>query len=241
MASNNLALRAGRVALPDMTRTFQVDIHTVSLFEPSWTGDSLGHKTWGASLLLAKGLSTLYTVSTSPYLSQHSPAKCLGLGEGTGLLGIAAAKVMSWSLTLTDLPEIIGNLKRNVEYNCGERVKVRELDWMCPPSEEDIATESFEVIIASDLFYDVHHPKLVVEMMKRYLKRDPDARIVIEYPLRTSHKGEVADFEERMGEMFSVESTGEEFGRDDWDTEICCRWIIYKWNRDKTGMGGKRA
>jgi D-xylulose reductase len=230
MASNNLALRAGRVALPDMTRNFQVDSHILSLFEPSWTGDSLGHKTWGASLLLAKRLSSLHIVSTSPYLSAHSGVKCLGLGEGTGLLGIAAAKVMSWTLTLTDLPDIIGNLRRNVEYNCGDRVKVRELDWMNPPDEGELATGSFEVVIASDLFYDTHHPKLVVEMMERYLKRDPNARVIIEYPLRTSHAAEVTDFEERIGEHFLVESTGEEFGRDDWDTEIHCRWAIYKWN-----------
>lgn len=46
MASNNLALRAGRTAAPNMTRSFNVDDHEIVLFEPSWTGDSIGHKTW---------------------------------------------------------------------------------------------------------------------------------------------------------------------------------------------------
>src|SRR5277367_271740 len=53
MASNNLALRAGRTAAPNITRPFLVDEQQIVLFEPSWTGDSIGHKTWAASLLLA--------------------------------------------------------------------------------------------------------------------------------------------------------------------------------------------
>ena len=115
MASNNLALRAGRTAAPDMTRTFIVDDHEITLFEPSWTGDSIGHKTWGASLILARHLSSLHNLSTSSYLLPTSTGKCLGLGEGTGLLGIAAVKVTNWTVTLTDLPCITGNL----ETECG--------------------------------------------------------------------------------------------------------------------------
>jgi predicted nicotinamide N-methyase len=153
----------------------------------------------------------------------------LGLGEGTGLLGIAAAKVMSWRLTLTDLPSIIDNLQRNVHYNCGESVAVKDLDWMDPPEDIHIQQGSFEVIIASDLFYDPHHPKMVVTMLERYLKRDPEARVVLEFPLRTSHEAEVLDFTKRMEKSFVLEASGEEIGRDDWDTGIECRWMIYRW------------
>lgn len=227
MASNNLALRAGRTALPDITRTFIVEDHEIQLFEPSLTGDSLGHKTWGASLLLARRLSSLYRYSTSVYLNPKSTCKCLGLGEGTGLLGIAAAKVTSWRLMLTDLLSITDNLQRNVLYNCGESVDVKALDWMNPP--EDIRPNSFQVIIASDLFYDPRHPELVVAMMERYLKRNTEARVVLEFPLRSSHKAEVSDFTRRMENSFVMEASGEETGRDDWDTDIECRWVIYRW------------
>ena len=232
MASNNLALRAGRTAAPDMTRSFTVDQHQIILFEPSWTSDSVGHKTWGASLLLARRLSTLHEISTSWNLHPSSKCMCLGLGEGTGLLGIAAIKVTSWTVTLTDLPSIIPNLKRNVEFNCIERRDVTALDWMNPPANEEIASESFDVMIGSDLFYDPHHPRLVVEMVERYLKKDIEARMVIAFPIRASHTAEVADFEERMAKLFMIEVSGEETGMDDWDTEIHCRWIIYKW-KDK--------
>src|SRR5579871_2419539 len=129
LASTNLALRAGRSALPDITRTFTVEGHQITLYEPGWTGDSLGHKTWGSSLLLARRLSALHRHSTSKYFRGGAEVRCLGLGEGTGLVGIAAAKVLGYQMVLTDLPEITGNLRRNVEQNCGEGVEVRELDW----------------------------------------------------------------------------------------------------------------
>ena len=232
MASNILALRAGRTAAPDMTRSFTVDDHEITLFEPSWTGDSIGHKTWGASLLLARHLSSLHKLSTSSYLLPTSTGKCLGLGEGTGLLGIAAVKVTSWTVTLTDLPCITGNLRRNVKFNCSERAVVKDLDWMHPPDEEDIASGFFDVIIGSDLFYDPHHPKMVVTMLERYLKKDCDSRVVIGYPLRTSHSAEVSDFEQRSAKSFEIECSGKEIGMDDWDTEIHCRWLIYKWKDD---------
>jgi D-xylulose reductase len=232
MASNNLALRAGRTAAPNMTRSFTVDEHEIVLFEPSWTGDSIGHKTWGASLLLARRFSGLHTVSNSSNLLPSSKSKCLGLGEGTGLLGIAAVKVMSWMVTLTDLPSIIPNLQRNVEFNCSERVDVLALDWMNPPPNEEIPFDSFDVVIGSDLFYDPHHPGLVVEMIQRYLKKDTEARMVIGFPLRASHTAEVADFDQRMAEHFTIEHSGEDTGMDDWDTEIQCKWIIYRW-KDK--------
>ena len=168
----------------------------------------------------------MHLISGSRYLSTKAGCKCLGLGEGTGLLGIAAAKIMSWKMTLTDLPSITDNLKRNVVYNCGESVDVKALDWMDPP--DDIPLGSFQVIIASDLFYDPHHPMMVVAMLERYLARDPDARVVLEFPLRTSHTAEVVDFTSRMEGEFVLEAEGQEIGRDDWDTDIECKWVIYR-------------
>ena len=227
MASNNLALRAGRTAAPDMKRTFTVENHEIVLFEPSWTADLAGHKTWGASLLLAKRLSTLHTISKSSYLDSSFSGKCLGLGEGTGLLGISAVKVMAWNVTLTDLPLITSNLRKNVEYNCRERADVKDLDWMDPP--DDIKENSFDIIIGSDLIYDAHHPRLVAQMLERYLKKDNDARVVVVYPLRKSYSTEIADFEDFLAQLFTIEATGEETGTDDWDTEVLFRWTIYMW------------
>jgi D-xylulose reductase len=232
MAANNLALRSGRTAAPDMLRTFSVEGHDIDLFEPSWTGDSIGYKTWAASLLLARRLPSLHTISTSRILDPCESGKCLGLGEGTGLLGIAAVKTMKWNVTLTDLPFITSNLRRNVECNCSERAEVRELDWSNPPSEDIIAPGASDVVIGSDLFYDSGHPGMVVSMIERYLRRASEARAVIGYPLRTSHEREIKDFEEKMQSAFELEASGEDVGVEDWGAEVICRWNIYKWKID---------
>ena len=143
---------------------------------------------------------------------------------GCSELHCAAGKVTSWTLTLTDLPTITENLLRNVLYNCGDRVHVKALDWEDPP--EDIPTGSFEVIIASDILYDPHHPRLIVTMLEQYLKKNPDARIILEFPLHPSHTSEVADFARRMETSFVLENSGVESGRDDWDAEI--EWVTYR-------------
>ena len=234
LASTNLALRAGRTALPDITRSFRVHSHTITLFEPSWTGDSIGNKTWGASLLLAQRLHSVCKISQSKYLHCASKVKCLGLGEGTGLLGISAAMMMNWEMMLTDLPCVTDNLRRNVEYNCcGRGILVKDLDWMNPPDDEDIPPLSFGIILGSDLFYDAEHPGLVVSMFERYLKQDTESRIIIEYPLRKSHISEITDFEIRMQKSFEIEHSGEETGQDDWDTQIHCKWTIYRFRQDR--------
>lgn len=229
MAANNLALRAGRTAAPDMLRTFSVNGHDIELFEPSWTGDSIGYKTWAASLLLARRLPFLYAVSTSRIFDPCENGKCLGLGEGTGLLGIAAVTTMKWNATLTDLPFITSNLRKNVERNCSERAEVRELDWSNPPSEDIMVPGAFDVVIGSDLFYDSEHPGMVVGMIERYLRRASEARAVIGFPLRTSHEWEIKDFEKKMQTAFELEASGEDIGVEDWGAEVICRWNIYKW------------
>jgi len=215
MASTSLALRAGRTAAPDMLRAFDVEGHDIELFEPSWTGDSVGHKTWAASLLLAQRLSSMYMVSTSPFLKASIGGRCLGLGEGT--------------VTLTDLPGITGNLKKNVQRNCSERSEVRELDWRDPPSHEVIPFGSFDIVIGSDLFYEAEHSWMVIAMVERYLRRDSESRFIVAYPLRALHLKEITDFEERAGKRFDVEAFGEEIGVEDWGSEVVCRWSIYKW------------
>ena len=228
MASTNLALRAGRTAAPDMLRVFQVEGLDIELYEPTWTGDSIGHKTWAASLLLARRLSSMYMISTSPFLKASVGGRCLGLGEGTGLLGIATVKLMAWTVTLTDLPGITDNLKKNVERNCSERWEVRELDWRDPPCDEVIPFGSFDVVVGSDLFYEVEQPRMVVAMVERYLKPDLESRFIVGYPLRASHLREILDFEERMGKVCDIEASGEEVGIEDWGSEVVCRWSIYK-------------
>lgn len=140
-------------AMPAMTRTWTIPAMVESpeislqIHEPSLTGDSLGLKTWGSSYLLAKRLEDI----NLQYLGdiRGKQQRILELGSGTGLVGLAAAAIWQSPIWLTDLPEIVPNLKKNAELNeqtilsSGGRVAVEELDWDDPhPSLEG---EEFQV------------------------------------------------------------------------------------------------
>ena len=113
---------------------------TVRLYEPTLTGDNLGHKTWVASYLLAKLLPSLL-LTHCPWIHDTRP-RILELGAGTGLVGLAASGMFVADIMLTDLEAILGNLRHNVEKNAslavGEKngmqgmVQVSVLDWSIP-------------------------------------------------------------------------------------------------------------
>ncbi|KAI7367925.1 hypothetical protein KC354_g3051 [Hortaea werneckii] len=105
------------------------EVLSIHLHEPALTADNLGLKTWASSYLLAKRLvllqsdndesDTTITKSSAPPLLPVLPpdAEILELGSGTGLVGMAAARVLQRKVWLTDLEGIVGNLERNVRGN----------------------------------------------------------------------------------------------------------------------------
>lgn len=124
--------------VPSATREETVSIQ---LHEPGLTGDNLGLKTWGSSYVLAKNLSSFN--GHLPSRKSTKDLKVLELGSGTGLVGLAAAITWQCPVTLTDLPEIIPNLKHNIALNeqlWHDRLtpKVTTLDWTNPPNSEEV-------------------------------------------------------------------------------------------------------
>ncbi|GAB1731510.1 hypothetical protein NU195Hw_g1512t1 [Hortaea werneckii] len=105
------------------------EVLSIHLHEPALTADNLGLKTWASSYLLAKRLVLLHsdkeeidsstTNSSAPQLLPVLPpdAEILELGSGTGLVGMAAARILQRKVWLTDLEGIVGNLERNVRGN----------------------------------------------------------------------------------------------------------------------------
>ncbi|KAF2839229.1 hypothetical protein M501DRAFT_992200 [Patellaria atrata CBS 101060] len=247
-ASLRLAERSGRTAMPAIERTFRIPTGTgyisISIHEPALTADNLGLKTWASSYLLAKRLRHF------PF-PQKEDVAILELGSGTGLVGMAAAALLGASVLLTDLPEIVPNLKRNADANWevieadGGCTEVAVLDWTQPDILTPVSAtmsshpSDFPIILAADPLYSPEHPRLLVTTISKWLSADPDARVVVELPLREAYSPEIKDFRQRMRDAgLKVLDEGEETGYDDWgwdpsgserQDEVTCWWSVFGW------------
>jgi predicted nicotinamide N-methyase len=223
----------------------------ILIHEPSLTSDHLGLKTWAASYLLAKRFSNLSFPAS--FSSQRTLA--LEIGSGTGLVGLAAATVLGITVYLTDLPDIVGNLQRNADLNketvelCGGSVVPSILDWSVPNTltvssiDASPGVPNFPLIFAADTVYSMEHPKLMVNVISRWLTRSVDARVIFELPRRPGFEVEleslVKDLKE-VGLKMLVEE--DETGYDDWGSEgeddnqeaaIQCWFSVWTWISSK--------
>lgn len=148
---------------------------------------STGHRTWGAATLFARLLATRSggffpsEFGESDHDSGSSTLRVLEVGSGTGLVGMAAARVLEARLphgpstraevTLSDggdEPEaVLANLRHNVAVNFSSRIDasdtvrvgVRELDWRDFVGPADVAPSlprrhRYHIILGSDLAYE---------------------------------------------------------------------------------------
>jgi len=122
-AGRCLSERCGRAGMGEITRRWPFHNRNppfeLVVREPPITGDSLGHKTWGSSYLMAQLLDDIASSSLAHLLSKSHPTalRILELGSGTGLLGMAAAAMWRAEVSLSDLPDIMANLTFNIEKN----------------------------------------------------------------------------------------------------------------------------
>jgi predicted nicotinamide N-methyase len=210
---------------------------TISLHEPALTADNLGFKTWASSYLLAKRLENIDVPS-------GTGCRVLELGAGTGLAGLAAAVIWGFSVHVTDLPEIVPNLARNVERNQevidenGGSVTTGVLDWSEETDEELVNGERYPIIITADPLYSPKHPELLSNTIKNQLAVNSLSRVIIELPLRDAYRPQVEELKRRMVEIgLRLLERGEETGYDDWGggdgqheeglTEVKCWWGIW--------------
>lgn len=158
LASKRTSERCGRTAMGEVVRKWPFDEESgvmasfeLIIREPALTGDSLGFKTWGSSYVLSQHLPRLAATSLfrlfDESLGQPKP-NVLELGSGTGLLGLAAAALWKAPVALSDLPNIVPNLKDNADKNAeliasrGGSLTVGPLTWG-GSGEDDIDQELF--------------------------------------------------------------------------------------------------
>lgn len=218
--------------MPSTTRTFRIPLSSetleLTIHEPTLTADNLGLKTWASSYLLSKRLLQLPLPHFAP------GARILELGSGTGLVGLSAAGMWDVPVLLTDLPEIMPNLQRNVDANRAilkSRVDVAVLDWRDDAGGRR-ECEKFDVILAADPIYSPEHPALVAGMVDVWMKKGRQARAVVEIPLRDGFGREREGFKECMSAKgLVVVEQGVETGFDDWGNgEVQCWWSVWGWD-----------
>ncbi|KAL1842545.1 hypothetical protein VTJ49DRAFT_5021 [Mycothermus thermophilus] len=211
-ASKRMAERCGRTAMGEITRHWPFEDaageFTLAIREPPLTGDSLGLKTWGSSYALARLLPTFsspdgplaHLFATNSSDSTRYPAlgekrEILELGSGTGLLGLAAACLWSANVALTDLPDILPNLRHNAELNAdilasrGGSARVVPLTWGGTAEEETDPAflermNSYQLVLAADPLYDDNHPSLLARTIDEHLSFSPSARVLVMVPQR---------------------------------------------------------
>ena len=185
LTSLRISENCGRTARPQFTRKIIIDhLETpILLNEPALTSDSLGLKTWGSSLVLSELLA-----KTHEALDIHG--EILELGAGTGLVGIALSK-LGYEVVLTDLPEILDNLRKNVELNSVDS-ECYVLDWTDPSSFVEIKGPDvkYTTVVVADPIYSPEHPQWVVNMVDRFLSKSSDSQLLIQIPLRQLYESE---------------------------------------------------
>lgn len=212
VAALRLAENCGRTAHPEILRAIEIPHlpKQLQLKEPSLTADNLGLKTWGSSFLLGSRLARPDTTT------QLLKSPVLELGAGTGLVGMVSC-LLGYETMLTDLAEIVPNLRQNLNLNEINNGAVDELDWLNPTSfVQKYSWPKYNTIILSDPLYSSKHPQWIVDMINLFLAEEPSAAVLLQVPVRRNFEEERATLWRLMGENgYVMEFEDTESGHDD--------------------------
>ncbi|KAI5121847.1 hypothetical protein M0805_003280 [Coniferiporia weirii] len=141
---------------------------------------SVGLQSWASAIHFAR---MMCQDPSSFNIAPNQDSRVLELGAGTGILSIAAAKIINalrQTPSTTDIiatdyhPDVLTNLQRNVDMNFPSEVhspvNVQLLDWQYPPSEPPF-DEAFDTILAADVVYETGHAGWIKNCVERLLKR----------------------------------------------------------------------
>ncbi|KAH8111920.1 hypothetical protein DFH11DRAFT_1789515 [Phellopilus nigrolimitatus] len=232
-----LAACAGAAASGRLARTFAFRAVAVRLADaPLENGDyaSVGAQTWGGACVLADmlvGAPALFGIPEVPARAAEEEGegrrfRVLELGAGTGLVGLAAARLLALrgmraAVHLTDVhPSVLANLRANVAANFPPsappstvEVSVGHLDWeVCAGAGAGSDSEAgglgaFDLALGADIVYEAAHAAWLHASLVRLLA--PHALFHLVVPLRRTHCAESGTVER----VFGAGSGSEEAGR----------------------------
>lgn len=154
------------IRLPDGKHISIASTSTLSpldMMDLSWgTHDATGHRIWMGAQLLIQALPAL----RNPFFSKQLPHRCIELGSGTGIAGIAMAKYFGPTtiskFVLTDNSQsALALCKLNCQRNdVGfQNMHVQRLEWgnamKCDEEGEGALSNGFDIVLATDVIYDI--------------------------------------------------------------------------------------
>eukprot|EP01117_Protostelium_nocturnum_P015885 TRINITY_DN6197_c0_g1_i1.p1 TRINITY_DN6197_c0_g1~~TRINITY_DN6197_c0_g1_i1.p1 ORF type:complete len:186 (-),score=59.03 TRINITY_DN6197_c0_g1_i1:3-560(-) len=129
----------------------------------------------------------------------------LELGTGTGLSGLTCAACGARKVVMSDYHQkVLDNVSVNIELNgMNDIAMAKKIDWREFDGKGGKGTETYEMIVGSDINYELYHsiqvPKVVKDSLKRRSKEDNSAQFCVVNTLRfTTHKKEIETFNEEM-------------------------------------------
>jgi predicted nicotinamide N-methyase len=174
--------------------------------------DLTGLQVWGSAFKLIE-----YLVKTCKHSPDRGQIKCLELGSGTGIVGIAAA-YLGMSVVLTDpgrsvnfTHELSGNtidcLQGNIELNAAvaDQTAVRQLLWGEERHISRIKREQkgeFDLVVGSDLLYEQSNHAPLLATLRAFVN-SPTTRAVLCFKTRSA--GEEDQFLKQALQHFHVE------------------------------------
>nr|VWP00459.1 Laccase-2 (EC (Benzenediol:oxygen oxidoreductase 2) (Diphenol oxidase 2) (Urishiol oxidase 2) [Ganoderma boninense] len=170
-----------------------VELNDAALLTDDHT--SVGLQSWGSAIRLAERMCL-----DPGAFGLASGQRILELGAGTGLLSIAAAKLLAHpssagaQVVATDYhPHVLDNLQANVSTNFPSSpsphsfVEVLPLDWQNPVFQGALA-EKFDLILAADVVYHPDHARWIKACVEHLLQ--PDGLFWLIIPLRPTGRHE---------------------------------------------------
>ncbi|KAF5312535.1 hypothetical protein D9619_003756 [Psilocybe cf. subviscida] len=243
-AASLLAICAGTASAGVITRQFVFDLTDpgqASTVNPSVSVDlrdvpldnhdygSVGAQTWGGACIMAEMIAEDPQAFGLCLTNVRSggPLRCLELGAGTGLVSLAAGKVVEQlscapdcvQIVATDYyPSVLTNLEENLQTNfpassspleadsqstSRPRITVRRLDWFNFSIGEEVPDpvlqEPFDVIYGADIIYEAQHATWIKGCLSKLLSRKGGVFHLI-IPLRSTHAKESGTIETVFGD-----------------------------------------
>nr|XP_043618229.1 protein N-lysine methyltransferase METTL21A-like [Erigeron canadensis] len=120
-----------------------------------------------------------FSACLTSFVNRRSRLRILEVGSGTGIVGISAAAILGADVTVTDLHNVLPNLKFNADANAGVigprggGVHVAALSWG-EIDEMEVIGREYDMIIGSDVVYHDHLYEPLIQTLKFLLLSEND-------------------------------------------------------------------